>query len=839
MHYFRALEAGLGARPPSPRRRNSARIARIVTSSERPGAAGPSGDLLPELLAVQAERRSCVVRVLGEGAEARLSFEEGTLVHVEEGTTGMALGRLLVDDGKLSAEDLASLLDALAEAEARGKPTRLGDLAVQRGLLTRKELSLSLFAQVRKKVVAALTWESPEVTVLPLPPAAKGSPRPRFPTTLEPLVLSAFRKCPRNRLRARFDPRGAWSLVGSLESIAALFRPKPEERDALVAITADAPPEGLVAGLTRDDEPDDGLAFLATLAATGHLVPSDTPGSRRRPSPQKTIVSNICTVTGARREARSGPAKARFLSPVARPRAKSEPGTDTHAGPHDPSPGSPAAKLRGERAFLEGKAHMAQGREAQAKAEIWRAHRLVPTAAEYELYLAWLTHRGDERRAAELESVALRAKRQDPELGFASYVLAHLALLRGDVERAEAEQARAQRLGVSQRATDALTASSAMPIAEAGASTAFAAMRPEIKRRARRGLPFLARARRPATSAPREAAHVEAAPVEAPRIEAKTPEDAPRSSPGVLTANEPSAIPRPEPRAPAVAELLAHAPAAVHDGAPTETAAEPASTEAAASPTVPVEATAPTPVDVSPPSTKAGDEPRASEVVEERHAEPPRDEAPASAKAKAPVEGESTTDGPPPSSAPESAPMSSAPESALTIPTTSRAPWVGVVLAVAIVATIFYFFRGSSDPKPSPPPPTEAAREAATPDAASSPANVDATVAVVSVDDGGGDSASDHDAAALDATALDATALEDARPPEAGTSDPSPTRAKTGLLVPEGAPKGRRIFVDGRAVGETPSEVPAPCGTHEVRVGSKGTARTVDIPCGGRVVVGP
>lgn len=258
-----------------------------MSSSERPAAAGPSGDLLPELLAVQAERRSCVVRVLGEGAEARLSFEEGTLVHVEEGTTGMALGRLLVDDGKLSAEDLASLLDALAEAEARGKQLRLGDLAVQRGLLTRKELSLSLFAQVRKKVVAALTWESPEVSVLPLPPAAKGSPRPRFPTTLEPLVLSAFRKCPRDRLRARFDPRGAWSLVGNIESIATLFRPKPEERDALVAITADVPPEALVEGLSRDDEPEDGLAFLTTLAATGHLAPRDTPGSRRGPSPKK------------------------------------------------------------------------------------------------------------------------------------------------------------------------------------------------------------------------------------------------------------------------------------------------------------------------------------------------------------------------------------------------------------------------------------------------------------------------------------------------------------------------------------------------------------------------
>jgi hypothetical protein len=177
--------------------------------------------------------------------------------------------------------------------------------------------------------------------------------------------------------------------------------------------------------------------------------------------------------------------------------------------------------------------------------------------------------------------------------------------------------------------------------------------------------------------------------------------------------------------------------------------------------------------------------------------------------------------------------VSSGPESVLTVPTTSRAPWAwAAVVLVAVVAAILYFSRASSDPKGTPPPTGEAPHEGPRLDAAIAPAAVDAATST-------SEDAETKVAIAGDASPPDAALPEDASSQEAGKADPSPARAKTGLLVPEGAPKGWRIFVDGRAVGETPSEVPAPCGTHEVRVGSKGTARTIDIPCGGRVVVGP
>ena len=59
---------------------------------------------------------------------------------------------------------------------------------------------------------------------------------------------------------------------------------------------------------------------------------------------------------------------------------------------------------------------------------------------------------------------------------------------------------------------------------------------------------------------------------------------------------------------------------------------------------------------------------------------------------------------------------------------------------------------------------------------------------------------------------------------------------KGSLSTVRSAP-GRRIFVDERTVGETPSAVLVACGVHRVRVGSRGATTTVDVPCGGEVIV--
>jgi hypothetical protein len=51
--------------------------------------------------------------------------------------------------------------------------------------------------------------------------------------------------------------------------------------------------------------------------------------------------------------------------------------------------------------------------------------------------------------------------------------------------------------------------------------------------------------------------------------------------------------------------------------------------------------------------------------------------------------------------------------------------------------------------------------------------------------------------------------------------------------------RGHRLFVDGVVVGETPTPVRVACGQHVVKVGSAGTEQSIDVPCGGSIVVEP
>jgi serine/threonine-protein kinase len=85
-------------------------------------------------------------------------------------------------------------------------------------------------------------------------------------------------------------------------------------------------------------------------------------------------------------------------------------------------------------------------------------------------------------------------------------------------------------------------------------------------------------------------------------------------------------------------------------------------------------------------------------------------------------------------------------------------------------------------------------------------------------------------------TMLDAT-VPDAQP---GASDGSGTelRPSTGTLTVGPARPGHRIWIDDRLMGEeSPSSYLVPCGKHVVRVGSRGSPQSLDVPCGADVEV--
>ena len=62
--------------------------------------------------------------------------------------------------------------------------------------------------------------------------------------------------------------------------------------------------------------------------------------------------------------------------------------------------------------------------------------------------------------------------------------------------------------------------------------------------------------------------------------------------------------------------------------------------------------------------------------------------------------------------------------------------------------------------------------------------------------------------------------------------------AGTTILSTANASPSHRIFFDGRVVGETPAAIEVPCGKHTVQLGSAGTSRVLELPCGQELTIG-
>ncbi len=91
-------------------------------------------------------------------------------------------------------------------------------------------------------------------------------------------------------------------------------------------------------------------------------------------------------------------------------------------------------------------------------------------------------------------------------------------------------------------------------------------------------------------------------------------------------------------------------------------------------------------------------------------------------------------------------------------------------------------------------------------------------------------------ASTLATTTATATATATATTAKASTTA---TGDKTlGTLRTDKTGEGRRIFVDGKVVGEGPGPLTVPCGSHAIKVGSAGKTQQIDVPCGGEITLG-
>lgn len=428
--------------------------------------------LLKTLLELERSKKSGALDVRGSGARVRIFVEDGAIVHADEGTISETLGRLLLREKVLAQAQYDAALEHMAALRAKGTRRRLGEVLLETGALTKAQLDAALSAQVQKKVVRAIGWGASSFRFVECHGALELTTR--FPTSLEPLVLAALRVAPEESIDELLDlaltrypvlrgdgtASGGAARAETLARVDAFAFPPAERAFAL----------GLDGGRTSAEilgETTDGVApgvVLAALLLTDCLdldasaraprAPAATkrPAIRRVAKGPPSIPPRSKTPLSVR--APTVEEREHALEVAARLKAAKEAKRSVPPPPKvgelavwkpEPSTG----RLLAEKAFQAGKAHVRANDMAAAAAELRRAATLFP-AIEYELWAAWTEMRADKAgeasHVASVRALAEKAIEEDASLGFAYFVLGHLALRAFDAPRARELFAKARAL---------------------------------------------------------------------------------------------------------------------------------------------------------------------------------------------------------------------------------------------------------------------------------------------------------------------------------------------------------------------------------------------------------
>lgn len=704
----------------------------------------------------------------------RIHFEDGWPVFAEEGATAEALGRLLVREGTLSEAQYALVLEKVALGSRNGRPVRFGEAAIAMGLLTLAQRDAALSSQVRSKVTRCLGWDRVEHTFQPspLPPSLD-----RHPTPLEPLVLGALRTAARAEIdRLLGLPElGYPTLVGAPREIARVFRLRtPEVNFVRLADGTRATSE-----LLRADVPDSVHAgpLLAALALTGRLEILRAPAS----SPAASAPGDADEVPVSRASAHDDP-------PPRQARAPALTAAPSRSLPRSLAAWGRAARERARAAL----ARHRRTRDSLAEAEPPPSIRAPGSDAEARILAerAFIGGRralldGDVAGARELFERAVGLCPDACEYRLYVAWLAHhgAPAAAGDGALAEAAAAALAESGETALGHYVLGAIALRQgeLARARASFDLAyTFEPRAARYFR--LVTLRRAprpRRPLARSPRAAAPVA---VGAVQQGLSRPLAAPQHGGGA----EPAASPAPPAPSSGRGVSISADPIVVIGSYE----APPSSRDVAAAGGAPAPLVAEEPV--------AG--PAPAQVAPAALVAPPRALAPAEV-----VGGHDPTVG---------------------ARRRSWAPWVVVpaLLAamVAGVAGAALRWRTAA--------PLETTSALAPRASSSAPTTAPSSAT----------GAERPPAPSAAAPARAPSAAIDQAPASSSVGGPPPSPSAPAVagrdtcrleLPPSSA--GRRVFVDGRVVGEGPGELVVPCGPHTIQIGSRGKARAMALPCGG------
>lgn len=407
-------------------------------------------DLVSTLLRLERERATGVVEV-GQGeAQTRLFLDHGTIVLAEEGVEGETLGRLLLNGSVLSPDAYSQVVERMAQA--KGKRQAFGDVVIELGILTHAQVDAAVSAQVRQKVIRCV--RIPDVKfgfkIIPAPPKSMA----RHPVSVRPLVLFALRMGDRERLAALLGGEipQTITLLHEPALVGELFDLRSAERAFLAKVDGKKQVGELIEGGAEG-----GIDVPVLLAALVVCGAAKLEAARHPSVPPARLNELIATPMKALRRSmtKRPPPGSRV---VARKAIASWKAHKTQAPPPPrrryPTPAEDWQKLLiGEAAFLRGKQLVQDSRFGEARPELAMAAKLVPQSIEYRLYADWAELRADPTKEADaltaVKDLAQRAIDEDPALGFALEVLAHVAMREGDYAQSGKYLDRAKRLGAS------------------------------------------------------------------------------------------------------------------------------------------------------------------------------------------------------------------------------------------------------------------------------------------------------------------------------------------------------------------------------------------------------
>jgi hypothetical protein len=386
---------------------------------------GTPTQLVHALLAAQRERDTGVLVVNAESVTTLAYFYGGKLVFAEEGTLGETLGRLLVGNGAITAEQYSRAVNVMSAQTVDSESPRMGEVLVQLGYVTVETVQRALISQVRRRVARLIEWERPAWDFDRGTDWLDGVPS--YPMRVETCVLEGLRLFyDRPRMTALLAPYwdGHLMLRANVDLIAGCFGLTSAQARVVQTINGTRTTEGWLA----EQGSDEAWGLVAALAMTGVLAVADSPPSTR----------SVQQASSGRRQLATLEAPPAYDPPEVRhggavPNASAPP-VDGPAP--DNASHERRVKLGAEKAFQKGLKLLKAERYAEAEGQFHEAVGALPRATEYHLYELWAASQSlpllDAATVKTLEEAAITTAKQDSGHPFPPYILGHVAASKGD-----------------------------------------------------------------------------------------------------------------------------------------------------------------------------------------------------------------------------------------------------------------------------------------------------------------------------------------------------------------------------------------------------------------------